>query len=173
MIVFLDTDFIELDQPELLSIGVAAENGLVTCLEIDPACHEGQRVRETAGTFARHLPARWCRRGFRCSSGRQAGQWLQEVARFDADLKVVFDNQLDVDLLNRCLTVSGALHATYPWPPLSGRLEFIHAGYLAEPPEAGAAAEAVCQEFAELGRHDPMVGALALRARFLAVHGTP
>lgn len=95
MRVYLDTEFTQFTQPELISIGLAAEDGreFYAVMKSFPRQHCSAFVREVVLPIIEHWPSTTLDR----SELRQSlKQWLNEAAE---PLKIVCDFATDADLL--------------------------------------------------------------------------
>jgi len=97
----------------------------------------------------------------------RAVRWLNDQGADDV-LEIVYDFSADFSLLENLLNLACV--------KVNARLEAVHVGYLLEDPDGTAAAQAAWFSMmgrAGVGRHHALGDAVALRARFEAVHMRP
>lgn len=166
--VFLDTEFCETKRGTcLLSIGIVGSSDEFYA-ELDaPTVAKALRgigrcrfVRDVVlGQFGRVAGTQHSIEGI----AHRAARWLRSCG--DEMMEVAYDYSVDFSLLERLLAVSNA--------PLLAQLIPVHVGYLLEDATGEAAAIASWRMTAEargLQRHHALADALALKARFGAVH---
>ena len=175
MRVFLDTEFTNLMAPRLLSVGLVAdtETACELYVEIDLASEEGRRRSRASTEFVHEtVLTQWGRvAGAEVSEyelGRRAGLWLLALTE-QGPVEVVYDYKTDADLLEAALKVSGLLEALAP------HVTWSIVSYLSGEPDFERAQEASwahTYSVNRLDRHHALADARALRAGFVAVHGT-
>lgn len=166
MNIFLDTEFVQTaDGPKFVSAAFVTDRGHQLYSELEPSAalallarHPNQFVRDRVlpqlgiikGAPWSELPARF-------------SAWLEDLGAREAD--VIYDFNVDYELVERLLD-------SLPSPP-PVLLHATHVGYLADDVD-GKIAAATCWAAVEtakcVGRHHALADALALRARFEAVH---
>ena len=118
--VYLDTEFSDLDEPNLLSIGMMSEDGSEFYGELELDTDDARdRMRVTSDFVQEVVLPQWGRiPGAACSHqemGRRAGAWLLELASRHGCIEVLSDCRLDFELLEGALRHAG-LH------PLMGHI---------------------------------------------------
>lgn len=173
MLVFLDTEFTNLLDPQLLSLGLVTLDGREHYGELDLASEVGKaRVKASSG-FVRYTGGvldQWGRVpgavGTEWEVGRRAGEWLLGLAAERGQLvEVAYNFAADFELLERAVHNCGLFDAVRDAvmpvnvDAVTGTIE----GVLAE--------EACFRELAKrnIGRHHALADALALRAAYIEV----
>lgn len=167
--LFLDTEFCASKRgAELLSIGiVGTDTEFYAELDAASMSRLARRVKMSRFLGQTVLPQFGHLTGVQHSLEEIAfatASWLR--SRSGDAIEVVYDYSEDFTLLERLLEISD--------PPLLTRLVPVHVGYLLEDPSGEAAAMASWLATGRdrgLHRHHALSDALALRARFEAVHG--
>lgn len=167
MQLFLDTEFIPMgdELPVLLSVGLCAADGREFYAEHD-VCIESCGNEFVAAEVLPQLRKGVGMRGSPSVIGNALVCWLGQFA--GQPLEVCYDFHVDRELFEWLL-----LYAT---PPTAIKFEAVHLGYLLEDMDGVQAAEACWRDVfrsREIGRHHALGDALALRARFVAVHPDP
>lgn len=172
MIVFLDTEFTDLLNPELLSLGLIALDGREHYVELDMATDVGQARRKAASDFVRYdgvldlwslLPDAACTE---CEMGRRTGEWLLQLAEQSGTrVEVAFDYSTDYELMEYAIRDSGL------WDRVREIVIPVNIGALTGSPEGELAAEECFRELRRRGlsRHHALADAGALRAAYIAV----
>ena len=175
MIVFLDTEFTDLLQPELLSIGMAAMPDRSFYAELDLSTEAGKARAKAATDFVRSggVLEQWGlvpgSSGTEWEMGRRAGEWLLGLAaEAGAKVEVAFDYSVDLELLERSIRESGL------WEQVQEVLLPINVNSITGTITGELAAESFYEELAvqgELGikRHHALADALALKEAYVAV----
>lgn len=166
--VFLDTEFTDLLNPELLSLGMVTSGGHEFYVELDLRTAEGQERRDASSEFvhAGVLDLWGLVPGARCTydeMGRRAGEWLLEVAAGSGNrVGVAYDYTSDFELLELALRDAGM------WDPLKEVLLKVYVGSLTDTPGWAEEAEKCFDELRPRGlaRHHALADALALRASY-------
>lgn len=167
MQLFLDTEFLPraYEHPVLLSIGLCTLGDQQFYAEHD-ICVEGC---DNDFVVAKVLPQLGRGLGLRGSSSEVGNALVCWLGQFDGQaLEVCYDYHADRELFEWLLH-----HAT---PRSTMRFEAVHLGYLLQDPAGVQAAEACWKDLFRsraIGRHHALGDALALRARFAAVHPDP
>ena len=175
MFVFFDTEFSGFTEPSLLSIGLVSESGDESYVELDMASDLGRLRHATANEYVhatvlsqwRHVPDAACRDDDEI--GQRVGNWLLDLARRDGTVELVYDDKIDADLLETALQKAGM------WSALQHHMQWSIASYLREQrvvDDAMAASWAHSLSHDGLERHHALADARALRAGFVAMHGT-
>ena len=163
MYLFLDTEFLPADgdqEPMLLSIGLCSRTGEEFYAELEP-------LPEATNAFVRdHVLSQFGRDAGIVGSASEVATalaaWLDGLGQ--PRLEVCYDFHTDFDLLEQLLAGT----------PCATNVVETHVGYLNGEAAAERAAEA-CFAHLEasraLKRHHALADALALRAKFEAVHG--
>lgn len=176
MLIFLDTKFTDLIQPELLSIGMAAEDLQELYVELDLATPEGQLLRDVASDFVKHGPVleQWGRIPGATvpvlEMGRRAGQWLLKLhEEHQEPLTIAFNYSTDYELLGYATRDAGL------WEQVREFVQPQDVDRLISTIEGELATEAAFQDIAKhrnLRRHHSLADALALRAAYEAVRAS-
>ena len=159
--LFLDAEFTQFRDGEVLAIGLACEDGRECYVEIaDPARHA------RASDFCRDvvIPQFGLVPGAAMHDDAAAGQriatWLES---FDGPVAICHDYKLDWRFFESTLRVAGA------WAGLAAVLQPEDIAGVASPGSPGEAAQdAVFETSTRPGRHHALVDARALRAAWLA-----
>jgi hypothetical protein len=116
MLVFLDTEFTDLGEPNLLSVGMVSEAGDELYVELELDTDDARdRMRVTSAFVDEVVLPQWSRvPGAACSHremGRRIGEWLQRLAERSGQVELVSDCRLDVELVEGALGHAGLLQA--------------------------------------------------------------
>jgi hypothetical protein len=167
-LVFLDTEFTDLDAPELLSLGLVTDSGKEFYAELDLSAPEGLHRSARASAFVRaEVLTQWGRlSGAACSKrelGRRTGEWLQALAP-TGPIRIHFDCKADWTLMQKALLATGR------GEHLGVRLEAVDVAGLAHSPEGEVARTHRFNELLrrKLHRHHALADAIALRDAFVA-----
>jgi hypothetical protein len=172
MIVFLDTEFTDLLQPELLSLGLVTLDGREHYGELDLSTEVGRARKQASSDFVRYggvlelwgvVPDAACSE---LELGRRAGDWLLELAQEPGTrVEIAFDYDTDFELLECAICDAGL------WNRVREVVTPINVGALTGSPEGEIAAEACFRELRRRGlsRHHALADASALRAAYIAV----
>lgn len=164
--VFIDSEFTSFEMPELLSIGLVADDGGELYVEL-----AGKSHLTRASTFVLDTVVPQFGRMPRAVANHQelgqiVGAWLLDFRRPWID--IAYDYHTDFDLLEQALQGAGL------WARLKDVLRPTHIGYIIGLVEVEAAMQSSwADSFARLGieRHHALADARALRCGFLAMHG--
>jgi hypothetical protein len=178
MLVFLDTEFTNFHQPQLLSLGMVSLAGDECYAEIDVETMEGRLALVGASEFVRgpEVLGQWGKVSGAAMSawamGERAGQWLagqadlHEASGAAHQLEICADYAGDFELLERVLR--DANH----WDRLRHRIRFHDISRML----ARALPDIAAQEcFADLAKrrgitqHHALADALGMRAGYMAV----
>lgn len=168
MFVFLDTEFTDLVRPELLSIGMVAEDLQEFYVELDLATAEGQALQQVATDFVRFGPVleQWhqipgAAAGPR-EMGRRAGEWLLDLHKKHLEpLIVAFDYAADYELLTNAIRTAGL------WAEVAEVMLPKNVDELTSTIESEMAGDAAFEDLAKyrgLLRHHALADAVVLRA---------
>ncbi|MFG6488235.1 antitoxin Xre/MbcA/ParS toxin-binding domain-containing protein [Roseateles sp. BYS78W] len=174
-ICFLDTEFTDLVQPRLLSLGLVSLAGAEHYVELDLATEAGQARKRVSSDFVRYdgvldmwglIPDAACTEW---EMGRRTGEWLlklsQESGSQGSRVEVAFDYQNDYELLEQVVRNSGL------WERVREVVTPVDVGPLTGAQEGEIAAEQCFGELARRGlrRHHALADAIALKEAYIAV----
>lgn len=166
--VFIDCEFtgMEEGEPELLSIGLVADDGGELYIELT-----GESHLTGASTFVLDVVA--TQFGLmphavesQIELGQRVGAWLLDLEQ--ASIDVAYDYHTDFDLLERALQCAGL------WSRLKDVIKPTHIGYLTGHDIVEAAMERSWADSFDvdgIARHHALADARALRWAFTAMHG--
>lgn len=174
MIVFLDTEFTDLLQPQLLSLGLVTLDGREHYVELDLATDIGRARRQASSEFVRYggVLDLWGRvAGAACTDwdlGRRTGEWLLGLAAGTGEkVEVAFDYSTDFELLEATIRNAGLWERVREvvWP--------VNVARLVSTIDAELAAEECWRAVGTRGlaRHHALADALALRTAYARVKG--
>ncbi len=160
--IYLDTEFSSLSAPELLSIGLVADNGSECYGELAP-----DRLQVNAFVRQKVL-SQWGRMNGSAASTAQLGirvsAWLSTLE--SNSINVVYDYDADFELLQSALRAAGL------WYRWSEVLRPFKVGYLARMPISNEAMDLSWTDSSRhdgIHRHHALADARALRAGCLAL----
>lgn len=172
MIVFLDTEFTDLLERELLSIGALTLEGREQYVELDMSTDVGQARLKASSDFVRYdgvldlfglVPGAsatyW-------EMGRRMGEWLLGLAEESgAQLEVAFDYSTEYDLMEYTIRDSGL------WDRVREVVRPVNIRALTGSPAGEDAADECFRAMHARGlaRHHALADAYALRAAYKAV----
>jgi hypothetical protein len=160
--VFIDTEFTNSSDPQLLSIGLVCETGAECYVELDIST-----LREGANTFVQDtVIPQWGLTGIEVPGLSAAGAYVRDWLKLlpANELFICYDYHADMDLLEAAMAGS----------EVSQKLVPTHVGYLlGEDTVASAMEQSWDASFGTdcIARHHALADARALRAGFLAMHG--
>ena len=171
MIVFLDTEFTDLLNPELLSLGLVTQDGREHYVELDLETEIGQARKKSATDFVFYGVLDFWGRvpNATCSyqeMGRRTAEWLLGLAKESrTQVEIAFDYSPDYELMEYSIRDSGL------WARVREVVRPINIGPITGGVDGELAAEEVFRELKKRGlsRHHALADALALRASFVAV----
>lgn len=175
MLVFLDTEFTDLLQPQLLSIGLVALDGREFYAELDLMSDTGKARAKASTDFVRHggVLGQWGlvpgASGTEWEIGRRAGEWLIGLAaEAGVKVEVAFDYSPDYALLECAIRESGI------WDQVRDAVIPVNVNSLTGTIDGELAAEECFRELGKRGgrglkRHHALADALALRAAYMDV----
>lgn len=172
MIVFLDTEFTDLLDPQLLSIGLVSLDERECYAELDLGSPIGQQRRQAASDFVRYggVLDMWGRvagaAGTEWEMGRRAGEWLLMLATESGErVDVAHDYGVDYELLEYCVRDAGL------WDQVREHVLPLNIDLLTGTVEGQLAAEDAYRLLSKrgIGRHHALADAWALRAVYVSV----
>lgn len=175
MLIFLDTEFTDFLNPELLSLGLVTLNGREHYGELDLSTETGQARVKASSDFVRYggVLALWGRvpgaGGTEWEIGRRAGEWLLRLAaESGARMEIAFDYSMDYELMEYVLRDAGL------WEQVREVVVPVNVNSITGTLDGELAAEACFCELGKRGgrglqRHHALADALALRAAYVAV----
>lgn len=175
MLVFLDTEFTDLMQPQLLSLGLAALDGREFYAELDLTSEIGQARVKAATDFVRYggVISQWGlvpgATGTQWEIGRRAGEWLIGLtAESGVKVEVAFDYSTDYELLEYVIRDAGL------WDQVREVVLPVNVDFITGSITGELAAEECFRELGKRGgrglrRHHALADALALRAAYVEV----
>ena len=173
--VFFKTEFTTPEHPELLSVGLVAEDDLECYIELDLESALGQRRIAVANPFAlKTVLSQWSRNLISGEVtqhiGFAAAGWLHRLAEhLEADLELVYADRVDADLLKAALKSAGTR-----WSRIEPRVRWAIVSYMNDDASVAAAMNyswATSLEGEGIARHHALADARALAAGFKAIHG--
>jgi hypothetical protein len=175
MIVFLDTEFTDLVDPKLLSLGLITIDGREHYVELDLMTDVGRARRSASSDFVRYggvlemWGAIYGADSTELEMGRRTGEWLLELAaEAGTRVEVAFDYDVDYKLMECAIRGAGL------WDQVHEAVLPLNVGALTGSPEGEIAAEKCFREISRRGirRHHALADAIALRAAYVAANGT-
>ena len=172
---FLDTEFTDLLNPELLSLGLVTLDGLDEhYVELDLCSDTGKARVKASGDFVRGgvldmwglVPGAM---GTEWEMGRRTGEWLLSLAAESGTrVEVAFDYSTDYELMECAIRDSGL------WDRVCEVVVPLDVSAITSTIEGELAAEASYRETAGRGlkRHHSLADALALRGSYVQVKDT-
>ena len=176
MRVFLDTEFTNLENPQLLSIGLVSDVDLECYIELDLESTTGQKRISGATPFVlMNVLSQWNRERVESDVtehlGFAAACWLERMGEHFSDrIELVYADKVDADLLEESLRSAGSR-----WSRIQHRLQWSIVSYLHGEQVVNYAMRASWASSLEhqgIGRHHALADARALAAGFAAMHGT-
>lgn len=171
MIAFLDTEFTDLLNPQLLSLGLAALDGQEFYAELDLESDIGKTRIKASSEFVRYggVIAQWglipSASGTEWEIGRRAGEWiLGRAADAGQKIDIAFDYSRDYELLRYAIREAGL------WDQVREVVIPRNVDAITGTITGELAAEECYRslEARGLGRHHALADALALRAAYMA-----
>lgn len=172
MLAFLDTEFTDLLEPELLSVGLVSVDGREHYVELDLATETGQARAKASSDFVRYggVLDMWGRvpgaAGTEWEMGRRTGDWLLGLAVASGTrVEVCFDYWTDWELTEYAIRDAGL------WDRVREVVLPTNVNALTGTIDGELAAEECFRGLAKRGlqRHHALADALALRAAYVAV----
>lgn len=168
--VFLDTEFTDLIHPELLSLGLVAQDGREFYVELDLTTEEGASRRKSASNLVLSgvLNMWGLVPGAAASElemGRRTGEWLLAVAaETGASIRVAFDYSTDYELMENAIRDAGL------WDRVREVVAPVNVSALTRTTAGELAAEECFAELRRRGlrRHHALADAHALAAAYKA-----
>ena len=172
--VVLDCEFTDLDDPQLLSVGMVAEDGARLYIELDLSSAEGRARAVRASAFAQDQVLEFFGQDSRAKVatlqelGERAQAWLRDLK--GRHIELLYDYAADYSLLESVLV-------TLPqWRELKDRLQPRNIAQECDCVDAELASEGCFEALKREGlyRHHALADALALQAAYYAVsQGAP
>ena len=172
MLVFLDTEFTDLLNPELLSLGLATLDGREHYAELDLTTEAGKARVKASSDFVRYggvldfwglVPGAT---GTEWEMGRRTGEWLLGLAaESGAKVEVAFDYSTDYELMEYAILDAGL------WGQVREVVLPVNVNSITGTITGELGAEACFRELRKRGlrRHHALADALALRAAYIDV----
>ena len=175
MLVFLDTEFTDLLNPELLSLGLVTLDGRELYAELDLTTDIGKARLKASSDFVRYggvldfwglLPGAT---GTEWEMGRRTGEWLLGLAaEFGTKIEVAFDYGMDYELLEYAVRDAGL------WDQVREVVIPVNVNAITGTITGELAAEECFRALGQRGgrglkRHHALADALALRAAYIDV----
>lgn len=119
MVLYLDTEFTDVDEPNLLSVGMVSARGDEFYVELDLELDDTRDRMRVTSEFVQRGPvlAQWgLVPGAACSHfelGQRAGAWLRDLSIADGGVDVLSDCRLDFELLDGALRHANALETLH------------------------------------------------------------
>lgn len=172
MLVFLDTEFTDLLNPVLLSLGLVTLDGREWYAELDLSTDIGKARVQASSDFVRNggVLDQWgCvpgASGIAWEIGRRTGEWLLGLAtEYSVKVEVAFDYSADYELMQHAIRDAGF------WDQVRKVVIPVNVNSITGTITGELAAEECFRELGKRGfkRHHALADALALRAAYLAV----
>lgn len=175
MLVFLDTEFTDLLNPELLSLGLVTLDGREHYAELDLTTDTGKARVKASSDFVRYggvldfwglVPGAT---GTEWEMGRRTGEWLLALAEETGTrIEIAFDYSTDYELMEYAIRDAGL------WDQVREVVLPVNVHPITGTIDGELAAEACFRELGKRGgrglkRHHALADALALRAAYMAV----
>lgn len=169
--IYLDTEFTDLLDPQLLSLGMVSATGDEHYVELDLDDPASASTLSQASDFVRHngVLEQWGRVPGGAASlpamGERTARWLLErVDRLGQPATIAFDYPADFELLKYVLGDAGQ------WESMGACVRPLNVAELTSPFEATLCAEAAYEALRRRGlkRHHALADAHALRAACIA-----
>lgn len=171
MIVFLASEFTDLLDPQLLSLGLVAMDGREHYGELDLKTDVGQARVKASSDFVRSSGVldMWGKVpgaiGTECELGRRTGKWLLGLAaEAQGKVEIAFDDSTDLQLLEYSVLDAGL------WDQVRECVLPLNIDVLRVSIHGERAAEECYRALSKrgIGRHHSLADALALRAAYAA-----
>jgi hypothetical protein len=172
MLVFLDTEFTDLLNPELLSLGLVTLDGLEHYGELDLTTDAGKARVKACSDFVRYggILDMWGlvpgATGTEWELGRRTGEWLLGLAaESGTKVEVAFDYSTDYELMEY------AIRDAELWDQVREIVFPVNVNAITGTITGELGAEACFRELGKRGlkRHHALADALALRAAYIDV----
>lgn len=164
--IFIDCEFTSIETPQLLSIGLVADDGRELYVELAGESHLMRASTFVLDTVVPQFGLMPQAVATKEELGQLVGAWLLDFQHSSID--VAYDYHADFDLLEQALQCAGMRQL------LNDVLRPTHIGYLIDQVNVKAAMHrSWADSFARHGieRHHALADARALRCGFLAMHG--
>ena len=171
MLVFLDTEFTDLLNPELLSLGLATLDGREFYAELDLTTDAGKARVKASSDFVRYggILDFWGlvpdATGTEWEMGRRTGEWLLGLAAESrTKVEIAFDYSIDYELMEYAIRDAGI------WDQVREVVLPVNVNSSTGTLTGELGAEACFLELRKRGlrRHHALADALALRAAYMA-----
>lgn len=172
MLIFLDTEFTDLLNPELLSLGLVTLDGREHYAELDLTTDAGKARVKASSDFVRYggVLDYWGlvtgASGTEWEMGRRTGEWLLALAKeSDTRIEVAFDYSMDYELMEYVIRDAGL------WEQVRDVVLPVNVNSITGTITGELGAEACFRALGQRGlkRHHALADALALRAAYLDV----
>ncbi len=174
MIIFIDTEFTDLLNPELLSLGLVTLDGREHYAELDLTTEAGKaRVKASSAFVKNDIFDLWGlvpgATGTESEIGRRTGEWLLALAAETGHrIEIAFDYSTDYELMEYAIRDAGL------WDQVREVVLPVNVNSITGTIIGELAAEACFRELGKRGgrglkRHHALADALALRAAYMAV----
>lgn len=171
MIIFLDTEFTDLLNPELLSLGLVTLDGREHYAELDLTTDAGKaRVKASSAFVQSGVFDLWGlvagATGTEWEMGRRTGEWLLGLAaESGTKIEVAFDYGMDYELMEYVIRDAGL------WDQVREVVLPVNVNAITGTIIGELGAEACFRELRKRGlkRHHALADALALRAAYIDV----
>ena len=172
MLVFLDTEFTDLLNPELLSLGLVTLDGREHYVELDITTDTGKARVKASSDFVRYggildlwglVPGAT---GTEWEIGRRTGEWLLELAdESRKKIQVAYDYSADYELMEYAIRNAGL------WSQVREVIFPVNVNPVTGSITGELSAEACFRDLNNRGlqRHHALADALALRAAYIDV----
>lgn len=172
VLIFLDTEFTDLLNPELLSLGLVTLDGREHYAELDLTTDTGKARVKASSDFVRYggifdmwglVPGST---GTEWEMGRRTGEWLLGLAaESGAKIEVAFDYSMDYELMEYVIRDAGI------WDQVREVVLPVNVNPITGTITGEMGAEACFRELRKRGlkRHHALADALALRAAYIDV----
>lgn len=172
VIVFLDTEFTDLKNPQLLSVGMVSldDRKELFYVELDLESDFGKNRVQASSIFVREtvLP-QWGRVhgaiGTELEMGRKAGEWLISLAKGGVKVGVAFDYRTDFELLEGVIRASGI------WEQVDEVIEPMFIDPMTANIDGETVLENCFSTMCGLEPHHALADAIALRECYKAMTG--
>ena len=170
VLIFLDTEFTDLLNPELLSLGLVTLDGREHYAELDLTTDAGQARVKASSDFVRYggVLGFWGlvagATGTEWEMGRRTGEWLLALAKeSDTRIEVAFDYSMDYELMEYVIRDAGL------WEQVREVVLPVNVNPITATITGELAAEECFRALGQRGgrglkRHHALADALALRA---------
>lgn len=171
MLIFLDTEFTDLLNPELLSLGLVTLDGREFYAELDLTTDTGKaRIKASSAFVQSGIFDMWGlvpgATGTELEMGRRTGEWLLALAaETGTQIEIAFDYGMDYELMEYVIRDAGL------WDQVCEVVSPVNVNPITGTITGELGAEACFSELSKRGlkRHHALADALALRAAYIDV----